>query len=54
MQVIVLDLADVPEAAFLAAMSEVGEAIARDLQQREVIMEIQKRGVVQRVYTVTP
>lgn len=30
------------------------EALARQLSQEEVIMEIQKRGIVQRIYTVTP
>lgn len=53
-QVIVLDLTNTPEKKFVDEMAEVGETLARRLEQQEVILEIQKRGIVQRIYTVTP
>ena len=53
-QVIVLDLAGTPEEKFLREMTEVGEALVRELKQESVILELQRSGIVQRVYTVTP
>ena len=53
-QVVVLDLANEPEEQFLREMTEVGEALARELRQETVILELQRAGIVQRVYTVTP
>lgn len=53
-QVVVLDLSGAPRPKFFGEMTEVGETLARELHQETVILEMQKRGVVEAVYVVTP
>jgi hypothetical protein len=53
-QVIIIDLWATPEKAFRAEMVSLGEELAGQLQQEEVIVEIQKNGVTQTTIGVTP
>jgi hypothetical protein len=51
-QVVIIDLSGMDKAVFVEQMSELAEKLRADLQQKEVILEIQKSGIVEDVYTV--
>lgn len=51
-QVIIINMGSSPE-QFIAQMVELAESIARDMSQEEVVVEIQRNGVVQRVLGVS-
>ena len=53
-QVIILNLAGATEEAFIQQMIELGEALARELQQDEIIVEIQRNGLTQETHIVDP
>lgn len=53
-QIIIIDFDGVPQDAFTKEMIALGEQLARELQQETVLLEIQKRGVVEDQYTLTP
>lgn len=53
-QVIIIDFDGVEQGTFTKEMIALGEQLARDLQQETVLLEIQKRGVVEDQYTLTP
>ena len=50
--VIISDASD--ETAFKKAMVALGEKLAAKFQQKEIVLEIQKKGIVDSVYGVTP
>ena len=52
-QVIVIDLSGKDKDAFTRDMEALAEALRKKLEQQTVILEIQKRGVVEDVYSVT-
>ena len=51
-QVIIINMDASPE-AFIAQMVDLAESIAREMSQEEVVVEIQRNGVVQRVLGVS-
>lgn len=51
-QVIVINMAE-PADEFARQMTELGEAIAEQMQQEEVVVEIQRNGIVERVFGVS-
>lgn len=53
-QVIVIDLSGRSKEAFTTDMEQLAEELRKKLEQQTVILEIQKRGVVEDVYSVTP
>lgn len=53
-QIIIIDFDGVSQDAFTKEMIALGEQLARELQQETVLLEIQKRGVVEDQYTLTP
>lgn len=53
-QVVIIDTHDTPPKKFEDQIVELAEAIARELEQEEVIVEIQKNGISQRVVGVGP
>ena len=52
-QVIIIDLASEKKSAFVADMKELAEELRRKLHQETVILEIQRRGIVRDVFSVT-
>jgi len=52
-QIIIIDSGS-GEAAFKKAMVELGEELAARFQQKEIVLELQKKGIVDSVYGVTP
>jgi hypothetical protein len=52
-QIVIIDLAGTPKAAFLKEMKRLAELLRKQLQQETVILEIQKSGVSEDVYSVT-
>jgi hypothetical protein len=52
-QVLILDFSGQPKKAFTAEMIQLGEVLAKRLRQEIVIVEIQKKGVVTDVFSVT-
>jgi hypothetical protein len=52
-QVIIIDLAGQTKPAFVADMKDLAEKLRAALEQEVVILEIQKKGVVQDVYSAT-
>lgn len=53
LQIIIIDMAGIPQNDFIDEMSELGEALQDELEQETVIFEIQKLGVVIGQYWVT-
>lgn len=53
-QVIIIDLVGEKKNTFVGSMKELGERLVKDLEQEAVILEIQRRGIVSDVYTITP
>lgn len=53
-QVIIIDLWSTPEEVFEEEMVALGEKVAQELQQEEVIVETQKDGVTDATIGVTP
>jgi hypothetical protein len=53
-QVILIRMPDEPEGAFRGHMVELAEAIADRLKQAEVVLELQRGGIVQEVMGVAP
>lgn len=53
-QVILIDTAGTPKTEFVREMTELAEALRKSMKQETVILEIQRRGVSQDVYSVTP
>lgn len=53
-QVIIIDEWGTPPEQFDREMVELAETLARELQQKEVILEIQERGITQSVSGVAP
>lgn len=53
MQVIIIDLAGEAKRDFVADMTELAEELRRKLRQETVILEIQRRGIVRDVFSVT-
>lgn len=51
-QVIIINMSATPE-QFVAQMVELAEVIAREMSQEEVVVEIQRNGIVQRVLGVS-
>jgi hypothetical protein len=52
-QVVIIDLSGREKEAFVAEMQELAEALRAELEQQTVILEIQKKGVLEDVYSVT-
>jgi hypothetical protein len=52
-QVIIIDLAGATKRKFVAEMQVLGEVLRRRLKQETVILEIQRRGVITDVFTIT-
>src|SRR4029077_3567210 len=52
-QVVIIDLAGETKKTFARDMIELGEGLRRKLRQETVILEIQQRGVVRDVYSIT-
>lgn len=53
-QVIIIDVWDTPEKAFVDEMIALAEAVAQDMDQEEVVVEIQRNGVTTEVLGVVP
>ena len=53
-QVIIIDTVGTPKAVFEKELQDMCEKLAAQFKQERVILEIQERGVVQDVYSVTP
>jgi hypothetical protein len=53
-QIIIIDFDGIEQDAFTKEMIALGEQLARELEQETVLLEIQKRGVVEDQYTLTP
>jgi len=51
-QIIIIDIFGTPEAAFVEQMTDMGEKLRARFEQKEVILEVQNRGVVQAVYGI--
>lgn len=51
-QIIIIDVMGTPEVMFTACMQELGEELRKRFEQESVIIEIQRKGVVQAVYSV--
>jgi hypothetical protein len=51
-QIIIIDIASTPEAEFTRFMTELGEELRTRFEQESVIVEIQRKGVVQSVFGV--
>ena len=52
-QVIIIDLAGTAKKAFTGEMKELAEVLRKELKQETVILEIQRKGVVSDVFSVT-
>jgi hypothetical protein len=52
-QIIIIDLSGESKRTFIGEMKELAEELCTKLRQETVILEIQKRGVVTDVYSVT-
>jgi hypothetical protein len=53
-QIIIIDFDGTEQGAFTKEMIALGEQLTRELQQETVLLEIQKRGIVEDQYTLTP
>ncbi len=53
-QIIIIDFDGVDQESFTKEMIALGEELTRALQQETVLLEIQKRGIVEDQYTLTP
>jgi len=53
-QIIILDFAGTELEVFREQMLSLGETLSREFQQEEVLLEIQRRGIVEEQYTCTP
>jgi hypothetical protein len=53
-QIIIIDFDGTEQDAFTKEMIALGEQLTRELQQETVLLEIQKRGIVEDQYTLTP
>jgi hypothetical protein len=51
-QIVIFDFDGLGEKAFVEDMTKLGEALCRRLEQQEVIVEIQKAGVVKKTLSV--
>jgi hypothetical protein len=51
-QIIIIDIAGTPEAKFTEFMTDLGEKLRTRFEQESVIVEIQRKGVVQSVFGV--
>jgi hypothetical protein len=51
-QIIIIDVMGTPEDKFTEYMTQLGEELRRRFEQESVIVEVQRRGVVQSVYSV--
>jgi hypothetical protein len=54
LQIVILEFGDLAKNEFANEMTALGEALAEAFEQDEVIVEIQKRGVVRDVFSTTP
>lgn len=52
-QIIIIDLGGLSKRAFTAEMKELSETLCKRMKQETVILEIQRRGVVTDVFSVT-
>lgn len=52
-QVIIIDFEGLSKEAFTKDMAQLCEQLRRDFQQETIILEIQKRGIVEDVYSIT-
>jgi len=52
-QVILIDFSDASKEAFTKEMEALAEALRKELKQETVILEIQNRGVIEDVFSVT-
>jgi hypothetical protein len=52
-QIIIIDMSGANKRAFVDEMSDLAEKLCDEMKQESVILEIQKRGIVTDVYTVT-
>lgn len=52
-QVVIIDLADLSKSEFVSDMKELAESLRKKLHQETVILEIQRRGIVTDVFSVT-
>jgi hypothetical protein len=53
-QVILIDFSGATKETFKAEMGELGEELRIKLRQEKVILEIQRRGITQDVYSIVP
>jgi len=51
-QIIIIDVAGTPEPKFIEYMEQLAEGLRKRFEQESVILEVQKRGVVQAVYSI--
>jgi len=51
-QIIIIDIFGTPENTFVQQMTDLGEAPRARFEQKEVILEVQNKGVVQAVYGI--
>ncbi len=49
-QIIIIDVFGTPEGKFIEQMTDMGEKLREKFEQKEVILEVQNKGVVQSVY----
>lgn len=52
-QVVIIDLAGLPKSEFVSDMKELAESLRKKLKQETVVLEVQRRGVVTDVFSVT-
>jgi hypothetical protein len=53
-QIIIIDFDGTAQETFTGEMIALGESLTRELQQETILLEIQKRGIVEDQYTLTP
>lgn len=51
-QIIIIDVFGTPEDKFIEQMTDMGEKLRARFEQKEVILEVQNKGVVQAVYGI--
>lgn len=52
-QIIIIDTVGTPEKTFIKQVQSLGKQLRADFKQNEVILEVQKSGVVQDVYAIS-
>lgn len=54
LQIIIIDFDKTPKRKFTKEMIELGEDLTIELQQESILLEIQRRGLIEDQYTISP